>query len=242
MESFEESNNELVLSASFFNSEYNFSDFVDFDIPMSNDQSCENVVLNSDNVGWDSLDLDFFEGLGDNSSNVNEVVFNVMERQGGTECGEQIESQEQVESEVEVNSERQVDHTFSSDVQVENISELDNLIGQPMTTDGHDSPDTSDEAGIEELVGIPRFELRQWSSDVWKSVPHKNVFVIKIKEGTDHFGPGWWADFPLAQQDVLRAEVVSEYNLQSNGVYKIQGRICFFNDEFTLVLVSTYIK
>ena len=80
--------------ASFFNSEYNFSDFVDFYIPMSNDQSRENVVLNSDNVGCDSLDLDIFEDLGDNSSNVNKVVFNVMGRQGEIECEEQIESQE----------------------------------------------------------------------------------------------------------------------------------------------------
>ena len=179
---------------------------------------------------------------GDNSSNVNEVVFNVMVRQGEIECEEQIESQEQVESEVEINSGRRIDHTFGSDVQVESVFEFDNLIGQLMITDGHHSPDNDDEAGIEELVDIPGFELRQWSSDVWKSVPHKNVFVIKIKEGTNHYSPGWWADLPLAQQDVLRAEVVSEYNLQSNCVYMIQGRICSFNEEFTLVLVSTYIK
>ena len=108
-----------------------------------------------------------------------------------------------------------------------------------MTTDGHHSPDNDGEAGIEELVDIPRFKLGQWSSDAWKSVPNKNVSVIKIKEGTDHYGTGWWANFLLAQQDVLRAEVVSEYNLQSNGFYRIQGRICSFNDEFTLVLVST---
>ena len=87
-------------------------------------------------------------------------------------------------------------------------------------------------------VIIPRFELRQWSCDVWKSAPCQNVFIIKIEDGMNHYGPGWQADLPLAQQEELRAEVLSEYHLQRNGVFKIQGKICYFNEKSTLVLVS----
>ena len=57
---------------------------------------------------------------------------------------------------------------------------------------------------------IPRFELRPWSCDTWKSVPHQNVFTIIIEDGMNHYGPGWWTDLPLAQQEELRAEVLSE--------------------------------
>ena len=60
---------------------------------------------------------------------------------------------------------------------------------------------------------VPRFELRQWSCDVWKKVSHFNDFCVKIVEGVNHYGPGWWADFPLSQQEILRAEIVSEYRL-----------------------------
>ena len=76
---------------------------------------------------------------------------------------------------------------------------------------------------------ILRFELRQWSCDVWKSV-HQNVFIIMIEDGMNHYGPRWWADLSLAQQEELRAEVLSEYHLQHNGVFKIQGKICYFNE------------
>ena len=44
-----------------------------------------------------------------------------------------------------------------------------------------------------------------------------------MEDGMNHYGPGWWADLPLAQQEKLRAEVLSEYNFQRNGVFKIQG-------------------
>ena len=78
-----------------------------------------------------------------------------------------------------------------------------------------------------EVIGgiIPRFELREWSCDVWKSVPHQNVFIIKIEDGMNHYGPGWWAHLPLAQQEELRAEVFPEYHLRRNGVFKIQEQV-----------------
>ena len=180
---------------------------VDFEIP-----ECSEVFVDS-NL-WADLDSSFFEEPEKESETLDESVFqNERHDEGNNECEGVVH----------------VDVSGSGEGLGENGDLEQNGVDVPIEDSVFQS---------EVIDGImPKFELRQSSCDVWKSVPHQNIFIIMIKDGLNHCGPGWWADLPLPQQE-LRAEVLSEYNLQRNGVFKIQGQICYFNEKSTLVLVS----
>ena len=186
----------------------NLESLVDFEIPEYSE-----VCVDSDL--WADLDLSFFEGPEKESETLDESVFlNERQEEGDNGCEGVVH--------VDVGGYGEgLDENEDLD-QSEVVAPIEESVFQSEVIDGI----------------IPRFELRQWSCDVWEGVPHQNVFCIKIVEGVNHYGPGWWADFPLAQQEILRAEIVSEYRSQPGGVFKIGARFCRFNEESLLVLVS----
>ena len=52
----------------------------------------------------------------------------------------------------------------------------------------------------------------------------------------NHYGPGWWADLPLDQREKLRAEDLSEYNLQRKRVFMVR-----YKGRFVILMRNTHL-
>ena len=231
MESFQKENVANEFSEFFGNEflssdDFNFDSLIDFEVPESSLRFCEsgeNSEVCVDSDFWADLDRTFFgESEKDGETLDESILFNLNEGQE--------KSVEESVSAVHMD----VDESIS-----ENRNAEDNEVVSPIEDSVVQTENIRD--SFEDVNQMPRYELRQWSHDIWKEVTHFNIFKIRIVEGVNHHGPGWWADFPLAQQEMLRAQVISEYHSQPSGVFKISERFCHFNEERLLVLVSIFI-